>query len=309
MRTQVVVLCIVASVAIAGCKKKGGGGGGWLVGEQGLMVNVQADDTLGDGYDLGAAEQLNAIACRYLDEAWVAGNHGTLLYTNDSGASWDAHDLGTNAHLRALATQDAGPVFIAGDGVFFTATPAAETGGAQWTQISDGATQFRSIAAAQRARVVLALGDDGSVWSVENGTLVRRTSVDGARAIAISPDGAVAIAAGAGLARSFDGGATWTSLAAEGTYESVRVSDEGEALAVGARGAVAKVDNEGRVLVQTLGTSDLRTVHDQSYANRGYAAGNDGVVYTTRDGGWTWTLGPNVGRTVLAVDEIGDGHN
>jgi photosystem II stability/assembly factor-like uncharacterized protein len=135
MRIKIVLMtCIALACASAGCKKKGGGGGGWLVGERGLMVNVQDDGTLGEGYDLGASETLNAIACRYLDEAWVAGSAGTLLYTTDAGASWDAHDLDTTANLRALATQDAGPVFIAGDGVFFTAVPELGSGDAQWQQ-------------------------------------------------------------------------------------------------------------------------------------------------------------------------------
>ena len=46
---------------------------------------------------------------------------------------------------------------------------------------------------------MLALTDDGGLWSYEAGALVRRATLAGARAIAISPDGRIAIAAGAGL--------------------------------------------------------------------------------------------------------------
>src|SRR5687768_11422794 len=135
--SKVAILCMaLAAVGSAGCKKRGGGGGGgWLVGSEGLMVNVNERGELGEGYDLGATEQLNGIACRYIAEAWVVGNNGTLLYTSDGGESWEAQDLGTTAHLRTLATQDAGPVFVAGDGVFFTANPALQTGAAEWTQL------------------------------------------------------------------------------------------------------------------------------------------------------------------------------
>jgi len=309
MRIKVVLMCIALAGAV-GCKKKGGGGGGWLVGEQGLMANVGDDGTLGEGYDLGASETLNAIACRYLDEAWVVGNSGTLLYTSDAGASWDAHDLGTTANLRALATQDAGPVFIAGDGVFFTSVPEFATGKAQWSQLGDGTTQFRSLAAAQHANTVLAVADDGSVWSYADGALAKIMTVPSARAVAVSPNGLQAIVVGEGINRSSDGGATWTlAKNLDLTLSSVRIDDQGEALAVGANGAVAKIDAEGRVLLQTLGTADLRTVHLTSYDGHGYAAGNGGQTWMTDDGGWTWTRGPNVGRTVLGVDEIGDGHN
>ena len=39
------------------------------------------------------------------------------------------------------------------------------------------------------------------------------------------------------------------------------------------------------------------------------AAGVGGQIWLTRDSGWTWEMGPNVGRTVLGADEIGIGHN
>lgn len=305
---KVVLMCVALATAV-GCKKKGGGGGGWLVGEQGLMVNVQDDGTLGEGYDLGASETLNAIACRYLDEAWVVGDTGTLLYTSDAGASWDAHDLGTTANLRALATQDAGPVFIAGDGVFLTSVPEFATGKAQWQQLSDGTARFRSIAAAQRATTVLAVSDDGQVWSYANGELAKTHWVEGARAVAVSPNGLNAIVVGNGASRTSDGGQTWTLVDTNRIYNAARIDDNGDAVAVGSNGTVAKIDLENRVLLQNIGTDELQTLHVLGYSKRGYAAGNGGQTWITDDGGWTWAHGPNVGRTVLGVDEIGDGHN
>lgn len=310
MRFKVVVLCI--ALASTACKKKGGGGGGWLVGEQGLMMNVQPDGTLGDGYDLGATETLNAIACRYIDEAWVVGDGGTVLYTSDAGESWDAQNLGTTANLRALATQDAGPVFVAGDGVFLTANPQLASGRGEWRQLGDGVTRFRSLAAAQRATTVLAVSDDGGVWSYGADVLARKTTIDGARAIAVSPDGTQAIAVGSGVSRSTDSGASWspvTSSSFGGAFQAVRIDNRGDALAVGDGGVVARIDAENRVLLQTLGTANLRAVHVLGYTGIGYAAGDGGQTWMTNDGGWTWTAGPNVGRTVLSVDEIGDGHN
>lgn len=313
-RIPAVFLCVaLATLAATGCKKKGGtgGGGGWFVGQEGLMVNVDPNGLLGEGYDLGATERLNAIACRYLDEAWVVGAGGTLLYTSDAGASWEAQDLGTGADLRALGTQDAGPVFVAGDGVFFAATPDYRTGQAQWSQLGDGATNFRSLAAAQRATDVLALDDAGGVWSYADGRLTQRATLPGAASVAISADGTLAIAVGQGVHRSFDGGKTWSPLAVDAnlSFESVRIDDRGDAVAVGAAGAIARIDAEGRVLVQHVGTEKLRALHIPTYDDVGYAAGDGGQIWMTRDAGWTWTAGPNVGRTVLSVDEIGDGHN
>lgn len=314
MKLKVAFLCVaLAATGSAGCKKRGGGGGGWLVGTEGLMANVDERGHLGEGYELGETEQLNAIACRYIAEAWVVGNQGTLLYTSDAGESWESQDLGTTANLRALATQDAGPVFVAGDGVFMTAIPNFQTGEAQWTQLGDGVTKFRALAAAQQGTTVLAVSDEGAIWSYEGGQLVKVATLPGMRSIAITPDGTQAIAAGDGLFRSVDAGKTWSPIPVEGvSYEDVRIEETGEAVAVGAGGVISRIDDGNQVLTQRVGTADLKTVHiapSDDYSGLGYAAGVGGQIYVTRDSGWTWELGPNVGRTVLGADEIGFGHN
>jgi len=317
MRIKNVVLfgaALAASTSLS-CKKGGGGGGGWFVGSEGLMVNVDTTGQLGNGYDLGASETLYGIACRYQDEAWVVGAHGTLLYTSDAGKTWSAQDLGTTADLHGLATQDDGPVFVVGDGVFLTATPQYTTGAATWTNLGDGTTHWLSVAAAQHASTVLAVSADGGVWSYANDQLSRVTTLPGIRSVAVSPDGSTAIAVGSTVQRSSDGGRTWSPLAVDASlsFAAVRIDDAGDAVAVGAAGTIAHIDLEGRVLVQRVGTADFTTVHvgltADGYAGTGYAAGVGGQIYMTTDGGWNWTVGPNVGRTVLSVDEIGDGHN
>ena len=319
MRYKLAILLCAALAMTAACRKRGTGtgGGGWFVGTDGLMANVTQQGLIGPGYDLGSSETLYGIACRYSNEAWVVGAHGTLLYTSDAGAHWSAQELGVGGDLRALATQDAGPVFVAGDGVFLTGVPAPLTGATTWRSLGDGVTRFRYLAAAQRGETVLAIDDAGGLWSYENDQLVRRTAIEGARAVAVSPDGETVIVAGAGLSRSLDGGKTFAPLAVDAgaRFADVRIDDDGEALAVGAAGMVARIDGEGRVLTQRVGTADLKTLHvgspdDDSgnYSGTGYTAGEGGQVWRTDDFGWSWKQGPNLGRTVLGIDEIGDGH-
>jgi photosystem II stability/assembly factor-like uncharacterized protein len=311
------ILCVGLIVAAGACKKSGtggggggGGGGGWLVGSDGMMLNV---DTTGaaSGYDTASKEALNGIACRYSGEAWVVGTHGTLLYTDDAGATWRPQAVPTTADLRALATQDYGPVFVAGNGVFLTSTDT----GAHWTQLGDGTANFRSIAAAQDAETVLAVSDDGGLWSYENQQLVKRGSFAGARAVSVSPDGQTALLVGDGvLAKSTNAGRTWSRLSSteQVRYDDVRLGADGQAVAVGAGGAIAHIAVSGNVVMQHLGTADLHTIHiadvGDDYEGVGFAAGEGGQVWITRDGGWSWTAGPNAGHTVLGVDEIGDGH-
>jgi photosystem II stability/assembly factor-like uncharacterized protein len=315
---KAVLVCLGIALAVGACKKTGGTGGGgggggtggWLVGSDGLMVNVETSG-LTRGYPLGSSQTLNGIACRYSGEAWVVGTQGTLLYTSDAGASWQPQAVPTSADLRALATQDFGPVFVAGDGVLL----ASNDTGAHWAPIGDGTVSFRAIAAAQQAPTVLAVSEDGALFSVENNQLIGRGSFAGARAIAVSPDGRSAILVGDHLiSRSSDGGRSWSPLASNGgvRLDDVRLDESGAAIAVGAGGAVAHISAAGDVTLQRIGTQDLHTIHlseaEESDSAPGFTAGDGGQVFITLDGGQTWSAGPRVGGTVLGLDQIGDGH-
>lgn len=308
--TKLAVLCV--ALAAVGCKKNGtstggGGGGGWFTGSSGLMQNVTPSGTLGHGYDLGSTVELRGIACRYAGEAWVVGAAGTVLYTNDAGETWSAQSVPTSADLRTLATQDEGPVFLAGNGTFLVTKDT----GATWTELSDGASAFRSVAAAQAGDTVLALADDGGLWSYlpDAATLTRTGTLTGMHAIAVSPDGQTALAAGSGLMMSRDAGATWHPLAVDpsATFDDVRFAEDGDdAVAVGAAGAIANIDGStGAVSVQHVGTASLHTV---ALDDTAYTAGDGGQVLVSHDNGLTWTLGPSFGATVWGVDEIGDNH-
>ena len=316
---KAVLVCLGIALAFGACKKgsstptPGGGGGGgssWLVGSDGLMVNVSTSGTA-QGYPLSSRETLNRIACRFAGEAWVVGSHGTLLYTSDAGASWRPQAVPATANLRGIATQDAGPVFVAGDGVLLTSTDTRQ----HWTSLGDGRTSFIAVAAAQGAETALAVSDTGAVFSIESGQLVGRGSFAGARAVAISPDGDSAILVGDHLiARSSDGGQTWTPLAVSGDvrFDDVRIDETGEALAVGSGGTIAHIAPGGAVVLQQVGVADLHAVHiadqDDGAEAVGFAAGDSGRVFLTRDGGSTWSPGPTVNGTVLGLDMIGAGH-
>ena len=296
----------LAMVAAMGCKK-GGTSGGWLVGSSALMANVDGSGKLGAGYEVGTSATLYQIACRYAGEAWVAGEAGTLLYTSDAGASWRTQEIPTSADLRALATQDDGPVYVGGDHVFLTSSDT----GAHWTSVPT-TSSFRALAAAQWGGMVLGVDTAGTVWSYEHDQLVTRTSIPGAHGVAVSPDGSVAMIAGDGLYLSLDAGHTFAKLDAVGQFDDVRIGLDGRAIAVGAGGAIATVDASHHATVQHVGTADLHALHvpdPDAIDGLGYAAGDGGQVLVTRDSGATWTMGPNVGRTVFGIDEIGDFHN
>src|SRR5439155_3506849 len=89
----------------------------WLVGQRGLMLNMDVTGRMGH-YPLEASGDLLAIACWGASRAWVAGEGGTLLTTEDAGVTWRAVDAGSKARLRAVAIAEKGHVFVAGDDGF-----------------------------------------------------------------------------------------------------------------------------------------------------------------------------------------------
>jgi photosystem II stability/assembly factor-like uncharacterized protein len=253
-RNQLLFACALSAVAATGCKKSGGptggGGGGWLIGDSGLMANIQGEDAVG-WYDLGSTEHLSAIACRNAGEAWVAGHNATLLYTNDGGDTWEAQVVPTTANLRTVATQDSGPVFIAGDGMFLVTSDTGTT----WRDLGDGRTSYRAMSAAYFDSTVLALSDDGGLWKYAEGVLTRRTTLPGARAVHQSIGGDIVMAAGSGIYKSTNGGATFQPLAVDPSliFEDIRVNLDGSATAVGIDGVVANIDRFGTVSIQHAG--------------------------------------------------------
>jgi photosystem II stability/assembly factor-like uncharacterized protein len=209
----------------------------------------------------------------------------------------------TASDLRTVATQDSGPVFVAGNGVFLTSSDT----GAHWTSMATQAN-FRSLAASQDSNEVLAVSDDGGVWSFDHGALSRVSTVEGAHAVAVSPDGKTVAVVGKGISISHDGGAAVAT--AESLNDVNVLDDDGTVTAVGEHGAIVHVSFDA-VSVQHMSDSSLRTVHISSWDDdgaKGYAAGEGGTVLITHDGGWTWELGPNVGQTVLGADQVGAGH-
>jgi hypothetical protein len=150
----------------------------------------------------------------------------------------------------------------------------------------------------------------GALFSYENGALVHRGTYAGARSR--SPDGQTVLLAGSGILRSTDGGhnfrRSWsTRRSPSKTFGSAMKETQSQS----ARRARYHRSTGGAVSVQRVGTATLHTLHIADLDSTdavGYAAGDGGQVLLTFDGGATWTLGPNLGRTVFGVDEIGEGH-
>jgi photosystem II stability/assembly factor-like uncharacterized protein len=305
MRASALVLALACS--LMGCRKKGGDpgpgpGGGWLVGEHGMMLNLHADGTVSD-YDLEVDDDLLDITCRGADSAFVVGAKGTFLRTFDGGAEWESIDIGTRGVLRSVSAAVREYVVVAGDDGLFLSADSGTT----WSTLATGA--FSSVAIDSSGDVIMALDRSGTVWREDRSSSLRPVfSSSGAVALAMSHDGerSAVMVPGQTLWLSEAGGGAWRSLPLGGTYDlrNAWISKDGEIVAVGAEGAVLRVDENHRVTAQQPTLSDLDAIH-LGGNGVGYAGGADGHLLQTLDDGVTWTEMDKVApQRILGIDQI-----
>ena len=311
MRTLHFALLMGSTVLVSGGCKKGsggtGGGGAWLVGENGLMANIRADGSMGADYDLGTDDDLDAITCRGAQTAFVVGQGGTFLRTFDGGETWESVDLGTTRALTDVAS-GAGVVYVAGDSVFSQSFDDGDT----WDALpGTGTAVWRSVATGHDGAAAVLVRADGSIWRWDGSAIRELATLPGARAISMSPDGAPAVVVGdgGGMLRSDDAGLSWARVdtGIDADLHAAWATGEGAIVAVGAGGAVVRVD--GDVEVSWPGAATLRAVHVDA-SGAAIAAGEGGEVLLSDDGGATWdrTDLPLEG-TVLGLDSVaGEGH-
>lgn len=292
------IMLLAGAVALAlgasACKKKsgggtgGGGGGAWLVGADGSMSNVLADLSLGDGYELGVDDDLLAITCRGALTAFVAGEGGTFLRTFDGGDSWETIDVGSAAALRDVAAAHHARVYVAGDDGLRVSRDDGDT----WEAIAGADGAWRSIATYGDGAAALAIDAGGGIWRVFDGDggLAPARQLAGARAIGLSHDGAYAAVAGDGgaILVSDDGGVSWDAPAT-GTSADLH------AVWVTDAGEVIAVGAAGTVVHVAAGDVEvsqpgLGTLRAVHIdaSGAGLAGGDAGELLSTDDGGRTW---------------------
>jgi hypothetical protein len=286
---------MVASVGACKKKKKGTGGGGssWIVGQDGAMIRLDGDTGAVADYTLETDADLLDIACRGIDAAWVVGERGTALRTLDGGDSWEALDIGYEGSLRAVAVASHDFVFAAGDGPLL----ASNDSGDSWRAIADSDGAWTSVATNHDGSAVVATTAGGDIYQYIP-TLDSIRLVYSGRAplhgVAMTPDGASAIAVGEDVVvESDDGGFAWyPRVDTDGinTLRGVQLGASGElAIALGDAGTIAYIGAEG-VEAEHLVDADLalRALH-VSVDGAIVVVGDGGAALVSDDMGETWT--------------------
>lgn len=302
--TWVIVVAAIV-LASAGCTDEDDGdttdtgdtddtGSYWYVGHDGVMFRVDPQGLAPSTYALDTDADLLAIACRGAQEAWVVGESGTILSTFDGGESWStlqADGDPLEEALVAVAVNHDRAVWIAGAAGTLLRTPDA---GETWSVLPSGAHAWTGLATDAEGEFALLTDAEGTIWRHDGTALTAVFSAPEPLAdVWTTPDGAVAVAVGAGgtMVESRDGGDTWAQLPIDTARDlnAVYVDTAGTRIfAVGEAGVVVRVGEQGTSVEELLSPElALRDLHLSAH-HAGHVLGDAGSALLTWDLGETW---------------------
>jgi photosystem II stability/assembly factor-like uncharacterized protein len=245
----------------------------------------------------------------------------TIYKTIDGGLSWESYWAGSNRALTSIDFIDASRGWIVGHGGKMLWTT---DGGSSWTEISKGMTTPLISVFFLNPLLGWAVGEAGGIVKTMNGG---NTWSSGAMPYAtwlndvffINKDTGF-LATGFGthqIYKTHDGGDTWKEAVAPGSdyfLNAIHFSDRRVGWCAGLNGIILKTVNSGDSWTElTSGTtSHLYSVHFHNpdsaripmvpNINLGFAAGSNGTILRTSNGGQTWS--PQISGTTVTINSV-----
>ena len=227
----------------------------------------------------------------------AVGANGMIMRTTNGGSTWTSQTSGTGEWLQAVSFSDNNNgVAVGGNGVILKTT----NGGANWAlQTSGTANTLYSVSFSDANKgtavgwgsgLILRTTDGGTTWGAQStdyqSTLYGVSFFDANKGVATGEDGY--------LLTTTNGGTTWTSQAipSTGRFTPVDFVDANTVYAA-TSGSIYKSTNGGSTWALKFSLSAEINGLFFLDANNGVAVGGammDGpVVYSTSDGGTSWT--------------------
>lgn len=225
---------------------------------------------------------------------WAVGTNGKILHSDDAGQAWRLQRTAQRATLQDIAAWDARrAVAVGNDGVIL----ATADGGVNW----QAARAPRSSISNKLMRVQA--GQDGRAWAVGSGGVLLRSldygnswesaapvedtawngvAFDGARGCVVGEFGRIRV--------TRDAGEHWTTVTspARQSLMSVRMRDDGHAVAVGLRGTVL-VSSDAGTSWNAVASATQEDLFDVAWdGSQWVAVGDKGVVLLGGSDGAAW---------------------
>ncbi len=256
-----------------------------------------------------------AMAFTGPDTGFVSTSSGALYRTTDGATSFTPAAASPGGGLRAIRFLDASNGFAVGAQAALLRTT---DGGATWTRAKlTGAPvsgSLQTIACLNPALCVMPIADGAQLLLTTDGGASARVIEAGARpllaAAPVSETELVGVGALGAIARSSDGGATFTQLGGRpaGLFTLVRTGAASNAYAAGHGGAFTRTADGGETWLAGSIPS-AAAIRDLSFAtsSAGLALDAKGALFSTTDSGATWArLGARAAsgaRAVVSIDE------
>ncbi|MGI9245310.1 MAG: WD40/YVTN/BNR-like repeat-containing protein [Steroidobacteraceae bacterium] len=244
----------------------------------------------------------------------AAGERGFTLVSDDGGESWQGRPTPVTRTLTALAFKDARTGVAVGHGGSLIRT---DDGGTQWQQVQleDAGTDSLLGVTHLGGDHFIAYGAFGLYFdSQDAGRTWTRGRVLGedfdrhiSQVIPVA-DSLLLVAESGTLARSDDGGVTWTELTSPyaGSYFGAVAVPDGGVVVFGMRGQVYRTADMGATWRKVeLGTTTSLMSGRVLSDGRVLLVGNAGLLAVSRDGGQTFELhASNGGKGFTAAIEV-----
>jgi len=260
---------------------------------------------------------LYGVACPTQIHCVAVGDLGTALVTDDGGRSWTVRPTGTHVPLTSVSCPSASRCVAVGDGVTVV---TSDDGGQHWRrEPGDVLGTADAVACSSTSQCTAVTSNANEDLVTSYGSPYRTVSIPFGPLDALFPMHGIACTGqqcvGAGghglLARSSNGGATWSALDG-GTIEDlqgVACPTIVDCVVVGPAGSVLITSNGGTTWTTRPSQSDepLLGVACPT-STRCVAVGGGGTVVNSADGGNTWTVraGRPAPQNSLPVLVLGD---
>lgn len=239
----------------------------------------------------------------------ISGWDGRVLRTSDGGASWVETDTGTRADLNSIAfLTDTVVIAVGSGGKMIRSTDA----GVSWQQLESPTSNTLNQVARASDDLALAAGWNGTLLtSTDGGASWTATTLDPPNnyiSLEYSQNLGMLVSSGGFVYRTFDG-ATWEPvlLPEGGTPTAVALFGEAGALLVGEFGEMLISENAGRDWINSdsIMTADLLCAAFVGNNTEVLAAGWDGLILRTSDGGTNWRLvATGTDKPIRAIEVI-----
>lgn len=251
----------------------------WVAGEGGTVLRSNNSGSSWTRVASGTMANLNAIAFAGPAKGWIAGDTGTVLHTIDGGATWSPETSGVGTDLLSLSAVDASNVWAVGK----NKTILYRNNSAQWAvkpglSALDPITEFDAIFMNDAIHGRITGQKDSSpktnylLWTDDNWTTAQPQT------IGPNPNTSALFGVLSSIFLLADHNEGWLA-------GNVDTTGQGTILQLQSSGPASS----GVVGWQTSGASvDLGDIYF-SDPNNGWAAGDNGTIIHTSNGGIQWS--------------------